>query len=246
MTRFRCREVVFPKAATRNPFRLLRFIANAVGHAMWEARLTRAFMVFVCLCTMVRAWTGIWDWSGLDAYLLVLLAGSLLMALPLGMIVEEFFHAVTPLAKQQPELLHSVVIGDLCRGNGEHGLLYLFSAIKHRGERSPRDDIHISATGPLGLICVVLIGFGGVQVVRAFTDLQTIVPLVLLVPLLVSGLLSLIPAKFVFSSDGANIENARRRLQCSRSVAAREAIAGFLQVVAYLGRTLVPGRTKSE
>jgi hypothetical protein len=172
---------------------------------------------------------------------LMLLAATLIVGVPLAVIIEEFFHAATSLAKNRPDLLYGILVGDFYRAKKDQSVWFLFAAIRNRGERTPIDDIHISATGPLGLMLLTSAALGAVLLTQAIFAVNLTYAVVVLVPVLICGALSLVPIRFGVGSDGANIENARQQMKYTHAAAFSEAGRGFGLVVAYLGRSLVKG-----
>jgi hypothetical protein len=238
---YRCRTLEFPGGAKEGPWALLAFISRSVAGTVWSAHLSRLTAVLFVIGTALRLETDFWSWGRFDGYALMLLITTLIVGVPLAVIIEEFFHAATSLAKNRPDLLYGILLGDFYLAKKNQSVWFLFAAIRHRGERSPVDDIHISAAGPLGLMLTTSIALGAVLLAQAVVAVSLIYALVVLVPILVCGALSLLPIRFGVGSDGANIENARQQIKYTRTAAFCEAGRGFGLVVAYLARSLFSG-----
>ena len=108
----------------------------------------------------------------------------------------------------------------------------MFVAIKHQGNWSPLDSFHISAAGPLGVLVVAGLGF---VVILAYGLLSGVYPVLALLPFVVNGLLSLIPVRAVFGSDGANMVAMSRQLGLGPLQFLKESLRSVGLIANYLG-----------
>jgi len=232
---YACRLVPIPDTAKRSPHLLFFTIGGQILRCFLQARCTLWVLLAFAVATLARVFTPFWDWGGFDGYTVVFGLASFYVGFPLVQVLEEFFHAAVPIVKGRPEWLKGMLVANLCARDKKNIWLFMFVAIKHQGNWSPLDSFHISAGGPLGVLVVAGLGFVVIQAYRLLSGANMLYPMLALLPFVVNGLLSLIPVRAVFGSDGANMVAMSRQLGLGPLQFLKESLRSVGLIANYLG-----------
>ena len=93
-----------------------------------------------------------------------------------------------------------------------------------------------SSAGPLSVLVVAGLGFVVILAYRLFSDTSILYPSLALSPLLVNGLLSLVPVRAVLESDGANMVAMARQLELGPLQILKVSLRSVGLIANYLGR----------
>ena len=233
--------VPIPDAVKRSPHLLFFTIGGQILRCFLQARCTLLVLLAVAVATIARVFTPFWDWGSFDGYAVVFGLVSFYVGFPLGQVLEEFFHAAVPVAKSRPEWLKGMLVANLYAGDKKTIWLFMFVAIQHQGNWSPLDSFHISAGGPLGILIVTGLCFVVILAYRLLSDASILYPSLALSPFLVNGLLSLIPVRAVFRSDGANMVAMARQLELGPLQFLKESLRSVGLIANYLGQHTLAG-----
>lgn len=233
---YMCQVVYISDAVKRRPCKLFATIGGQILRCFFKARLTLLVLLILALATLLKILTSFWSWGRFDGYTIVFGFVSFFVGFPLVQVFEEFFHAAVPIAKGRPEWLKSMLVANLYAPDKKTILVFMFVAIQHQGELSPLDGLHISAAGPLGVLAVAGIGLAALVVYKLSCDANILYPALVILPFMFNGLLSLIPARNWFRSDGSNMVAMARQLELTRCQFLQESLRGMGFIARYLKR----------
>lgn len=233
---YMCQMVYISDAVKRCPHRLFATISGQILRCFFKARLTLLVLFVWAIATLLKNSTSFWSWGRFDGYTIVFGFVSFFIGFPLVQIFEEFFHATVPIAKGRPEWLKGMLVANLYAPDKKNILVFMFVAMQHQGDLSSLDGLHISAAGPMGVLAVAGIGLVALVAYKLSSDANILYPALVVLPFMINGLLSLIPARNWFRSDGSNMVAMSRQLKLTRCQFLQESLRGMGFVAGYLGQ----------